>query len=132
MSLFHHVEDSKELCKIFSEVMKLFGHEIVSFSNGLKYVEYMDTDEYKCPVAIFTDIDMPVMDGYEMIENVINRYPNRLIVVLSAHPDMDNVNEVHVFKHVDKPFQSESLEKLARTLIAKKLSLGLDADLLNG
>jgi len=131
MALFHHVEDSKELCELFSEIMKLFGHEIISFSNGLEYIEYIEDDEHACPVAIFTDIDMPVMDGHEMIERVISSYPNRLIVVLSAHQDRENVNEVHVFHHEDKPFHPESLEKLAKTLIAKKLSLGLNADFLN-
>lgn len=130
MALFHHVEDSEDLCKLFTAIMKVFGHEIVSFSNGLKYIEYTDSVEYICPVAIFTDIDMPVMDGYEMIEKTISRYPNRLIVILSAHQDKTNVNEVHVFQHVDKPFHPESLEELAKVLIAKKLSLGLTADLL--
>ncbi|ATX81367.1 Response regulator receiver domain-containing protein [Mariprofundus ferrinatatus] len=131
MALFHHVEDSKPLCELFSEIMRLFGHEIISFSNGLKYLEYIEDEEAACPVAVFTDIDMPVMDGYEMIEKVIGRYPNRLIVVLSAHAERGNVNEIHVFQHVDKPFQASSLEKLAKVLIAKKLSLGASADLLN-
>ena len=131
MALFHHVEDSKQLCELFSEIMKLFGHEVISFSNGLKYIEYMEDEGNACPIAIFTDIDMPVMDGYEMIEKVISRYPSRLIVVLSAHRDRTNVNEVHVFHHVDKPFNPAALEKLAKTLITKKLSLGLSADFLN-
>ena len=132
MALFHHIEDSKEMCEVFSDVMKLFGHEIVSFSDGLKYIEYMGSPEYTSPVAIFTDIDMPAMSGYEMIEKVINRYPNRLIVVLSAHQDRNNVNDIHVFQHVDKPFNPELLGKLAKSLIAKKLSLGLTTDVLNG
>ncbi len=131
MSLFHHVEDSENLREIFSKVMNLFGHEIVSFSNGLKYIEYMDSDEYVCPIAIFTDINMPIMDGVEMIEKTISRYPNRLIVILSNHRDRPKVNDTHVFQYVDKPYYPESLKKLANTLIIKKLSLGLNADLLN-
>jgi len=131
MALFHHVENNQDICEMFSDVMHLFGHEIVSFANGLKYLEYMDGSSYVSPIAIFTDVDMPIMDGYEMIENVIEKYPNRLIVILSAHADRTNVNEVHVFQHMDKPFRPAILEELARSLIAKKLSLGLNADLLN-
>ncbi|NWF39821.1 response regulator [Mariprofundus sp. NF] len=131
MALFHHVEDSKGLCELFSEIMKSFGHEMVSFENGLHYLKHMDSPEYICPVAIFTDIDMPKMGGYEMIEKVINRYPNRLIVVLSAHRDSNNINEAHVFQHVDKPFHPESMGTIAKVLIAKKISLGQDADFLN-
>lgn len=131
MALFHHIEDDESLCELFTEIMRIFGHEIVSFHNGLKYLNYMNSDDYNCPVAIFTDIDMPVMDGYEMIEKVISSYPNRIIVVLSGNPDRTNVNEVHVFHHADKPFQPLVLEKLAKKLIAKKLSLGMDADLLD-
>jgi len=91
----------------------------------------MDSAEYLCPVAIFTDIDMPIMDGYEMIETIISRYPNRLIVILSANQDRTNVNELNVFQHLDKPYYLESLDKLGKSLIAKKISLGLNADLLN-
>ncbi len=131
MSLFHHVEDSEKLCEIFSKVMNLFGHEIVSFSNGLKYIEHMDSAEYICPIAIFTDIDMPIMNGFEMIEETIRHYPNRLIVILSSHRHRPYVNEAHIFQYVDKPYYPESLKKLASTLITKKLSLGLNADLLN-
>ena len=131
MALFHHVEDKKEICQLFSQIMALFGHEILSFGNGLKYLDYMSSSEYICPIAIFTDIDMPVMNGYEMIGNVIERYPNRLIVVHSANADKSNVNERHVFRHLDKPFPPEELEVLAKTLIIRKLSLGLTADVLN-
>jgi len=39
MGLFHYVEDSESLCDLFSKVMSLFGHEVISFSNGLQYIE---------------------------------------------------------------------------------------------
>lgn len=131
MCLFHHVDDDKTISEVFSEIMALFGHEVTSFANGLEYIAYMDSAEYHCPVAIFTDLDMPVMDGYEMIEQTLNRYPNRLIVVLSGLEDRKRLNQFNIFKHLEKPFHFHALEQLAASLSAKNRSLGQLADFLN-
>ena len=61
---------------------------VLRAGNGKQALEALE----KQPVdIIFTDIEMPVMDGLVLIKEVRNKYPHIKIAVLSAHDDFELV-----------------------------------------
>lgn len=63
--------------------------------------------------AVFTDINMPKMDGLTLIDNITKKYPDLKTVVVSAYGDMDNVRTAMnngAFDFITKPIDFEDLE----------------------
>lgn len=67
------------LCQILSSMMP--EAKVYSANNGLEAYEYMR--EHPVDVLI-TDIQMPVMDGMELIQRTAEEMPGTKIVLISA------------------------------------------------
>lgn len=82
-------------------VKKLIGSvgdvkEVVIKENGLEGLEYLaelKAHKSKFPEVILVDIDMPVMNGFEFVEEYENQYHNnghtRLIMITSSKRQLD-------------------------------------------
>lgn len=67
------------------------GEVVAEADNGLKLLEILKTS---IPDVIVLDIDMPVMNGYEATEKIINQYPNANILILSMHGDQEHYSQL--------------------------------------
>lgn len=52
--------------------------------NGLELLNLM---EKKLPDVVLTDLEMPVMNGYQLLENIREKYKDTKVIVLSMHDD---------------------------------------------
>lgn len=63
------------------------GYEPPSFAaNGQEALEALEKRQYD---IIFTDIEMPVMNGIELIKAIREKRPNQRIVIISCHEKFD-------------------------------------------
>ncbi|HCT30595.1 MAG TPA: DNA-binding response regulator [Bacteroidales bacterium] len=67
------------------------GKVVAEADNGLKLLEIVKT---YLPDVIIMDIDMPIMNGYEATEKVIQQYPEANILVLSMHGDQEHYSQL--------------------------------------
>lgn len=68
-----------------------FDMEIVAEAdNGESALQYMAEHDVD---LLITDLTMPVMNGFELMEQVRNEYPQILTVVLTCHQDFDYVQD---------------------------------------
>jgi CheY-like chemotaxis protein len=76
-----YVEDDELTRLMISKYMGDKGVNILEASNGKEGLE-----KYKehSPDIVLTDITMPVMTGYEMIEEIVKINPNQKIIVTSG------------------------------------------------
>ena len=85
-----YVEDNKDTREATLLILNdLFNHIIVGIDgvDGLeKYIEFKEeTGEYID--LVITDINMPLKDGIEMINDIHNINPNQVTTVISAYND---------------------------------------------
>jgi response regulator RpfG family c-di-GMP phosphodiesterase len=63
---------------------------------------------------IISDVKMPVMDGFELLEKVKSLYPDMIRVVLSGHTDvklvLQIVNERGIDRYMTKPWNTLDLK----------------------
>lgn len=118
-----YVEDeeiSRELCTSIFEGL---------FLNVDTAVDGVDASEkylLKSYDIVISDICMPNMDGFELSENILNKNPNQMIVIMSAHNDSDKlakIKELGISSVLIKPIQNEELLKTLEEISKKVLEL---------
>ncbi len=73
------VDDSSLIRSVAASAAKEAGHEPIVASNGLEGLEKLG--EYKIDL-IFSDVNMPVMGGLEMVENIKEHEEYRYIPII--------------------------------------------------
>ena len=64
------VEDDKELSQLFRKVLEKNGYQVKCTSDGALALEILDREYID---LIISDIMMPVMDGYELVDRKSTR-----------------------------------------------------------
>lgn len=82
--MFLVVEDIPTIRAMMVEICKMFDGEIIEAQNGL---EGLDQYRRNLPDIVFTDIDMPIMDGLEMTRQVRIINPQARVIVVSSRCD---------------------------------------------
>jgi DNA-binding NtrC family response regulator len=78
------VDDEKDLLFVYKKALKLAGMEITTFDNpDMAYEEFKDSPEmYR---LLLTDMSMPNMNGYELINKVKAIKPKIKTILISAY-----------------------------------------------
>ncbi len=99
------VEDEEDLCNIISDTLTKLQANFKTANNGKialdKFKEDNDFD------LIVTDINMPVMNGLELIKNIRDMHSDIPVVIMSAHTEPEYIKsaeELGVKNYLLKPF----------------------------
>jgi len=77
------VDDADYFRDLFSVILARLGLSVVTAGNGLEALDALQTHQ---PDLILTDLMMPIMDGYRLLENIRkdSRYEDVPVIVCSA------------------------------------------------
>jgi len=114
--MFHLVDDEALLRRLFTELMASFGHTVISFSGPHEYLAHMDSEAYQPPLAVFSDINMPGMNGYELMGQAQRKQPGLRFVMISAFGEFSSPYSHQACAYLRKPFFPETLQKVAASL----------------
>ena len=96
-----------------------FAGELVMLENGVDALRYLESADLDLPTYIFLDINMPMMDGFEMAERAapLLRDKHTVIMVMvtsSSDPhDLARAGELAVIRgFITKPLSVESIKAL--------------------
>ena len=78
------VDDSYTTLTLEKNILKSAGYKVITANNGL---EAMDKLTYEPVDLIITDLEMPQMDGIELIKKVREKDANIPIIVLTSHDE---------------------------------------------
>jgi PAS domain S-box-containing protein len=123
------VEDNKETREKTSTIFKNFFQNIITANNGKEGFEKFQ----KYPVdLIITDIEMPIFNGIEMIEQIRSIDKDVSILILSAHTEMEylfksiqyGVKEF-ILKPINRKKLITSINKIIQEIQEKKSTKSL-------
>ena len=96
----------------------LIGCEVVGeASNGLEALEVAESAR---PDLVVSDIRMPKMDGIELAEKLIEKYPNIKVIFLTAYNEFEYARQavrIGVSDYLLKPFSDGELEGSIQRLL---------------
>jgi len=104
-------DDSLTVRKHIENILKGIGIETINAENGKEVMEYLEKDK---PDLIITDLNMPVMDGEEVIVNVRKKYSmSELPIIVVSSDEMDEkflkALKFGANDYLKKPFLKEEL-----------------------
>jgi len=114
-----YVEDDEETRKHTLKMLHNFFSDIAVETNGSEGFKTFSNGNYD---VIFTDINMPTMDGIEMLQNIRDANTQIPIIIFSAYDDTEYF--LKSIRHgVDgyllKPFQYEDIEEVMLKILEK-------------
>ncbi|MES0372018.1 MAG: response regulator [Mariprofundaceae bacterium] len=115
--MFHVVDDAKLIGKIVVTILESHGYRAMSFSCPQDYINFVKEPSFKSPIAVFTDVNMPKMNGYEMMSSVSKLKPGLKFVVMTSEPDTQSKYITKACMHLVKPFAPNVIIELVNSLI---------------
>ncbi|MEM7258969.1 MAG: response regulator, partial [Pseudomonadota bacterium] len=113
------VDDSVTIRAAFGRAMQSAGYNIVLARNGLEAMEYLKANQ---PEVIILDLEMPVMDGYEVGSYIRNepRLNRSALVIVSSKPKAvvgDWLTAVNADAYYEKPCSESAIAGLVAELV---------------
>jgi DNA-binding response OmpR family regulator len=97
------VEDSTSIRTTLISFLEEVGYEVKDAENGKKALDILKTDNFQ---LVITDLEMPVMDGSALIDNISAMEEQPVVIVLTSHDSADlivNIMKKGVFDYLIKP-----------------------------
>ena len=115
------VEDEKNIRDTLKDILSLNGYKVFTAQNGKEGIE-MATEEL--PDLIVSDVMMPEMNGYELIENIrkMEKFASIPFIFLTAKSDIDSLRNGMMLgadDYIVKPFKAKELINAIRLRIGK-------------
>ncbi|MGK7392701.1 MAG: response regulator [Candidatus Cyclobacteriaceae bacterium M2_1C_046] len=100
--------------------------KIISKTSGAEGLDYLK--EYDNADLVLLDIRMPEMDGFEVLKQLDNNFPDKKLPVVMLSSSYRKEDREKAFKnkrvidYFEKPMQLKKLEELITTLYTKYIS----------
>jgi two-component system, sensor histidine kinase and response regulator len=116
------VEDEPDVRENLIEILSENSFKVIAASNGKEAVEKLENET---PDLIISDIMMPVMDGYELLDYVQNskNYSHIPFVFISAKSSMHEIRSgmlMGAYDYLTKPFRTSELLGIVKIKLKKK------------
>ena len=118
------VDDEPNMRTILRGLLSREGYTVEEASDGLEALSALERcgGDYQ---AIVTDLRMPGMDGMRLLGQVVERYPGRSVVVITAHGTVDVAVEAMragAFDFITKPFDKNELRSVVQKAVKTSLA----------
>jgi len=103
------VEDDLSLCEALCDTLEIGGYRVVSARNGTEALLKLELGVFKLVVS---DVQMPVMDGFQLLKNMQHKYSKTPVLLMTAFgtiPKAVEAMQAGASDYLVKPFDAEAL-----------------------
>ena len=114
------VDDDPVVLEVMKSIIASYGFAFATANDGQQAVARLGTDKFS---IVITDINMPVMDGMELLRHVKAHYPKIGVIVvtgLSEEYSYIDVINAGAIDYMTKPFDSSELLARLRRVIREQ------------
>ncbi len=116
------VDDSPSVRRIMSAVISSAGWEVKAAKDGMEAFEMLQNDG-ELPKVILTDVEMPRMDGYELLatlkrHDTFRQIPVIIITSRAGEKHRRKALDLGVSEYVTKPYEDSVLTEIIKRLAA--------------
>ena len=115
------IDDDRSIRWVLEKAFKPTSINVETFDNAENVLKALKTAQ---PDTIVTDIRMPGMDGFDLLEKLQKDYRHIPVIIMTAHSDLDSAVSAYeggAFEYLPKPFDvDEAVELVQRALNLRK------------
>ncbi|MHB8579584.1 MAG: sigma-54-dependent transcriptional regulator [Ignavibacteriaceae bacterium] len=109
MNLILIIDDEKEICESIKMILEYEGYQVDYTTRASEGLEKFSTQQI---AALLLDIQMPEMNGFEVLKKVKEISPSVSVIIISAHGSVENAikaTKLGAFDFIEKPIDREKL-----------------------
>ena len=111
------VDDSRSIVLIMKKLLKRFGHRVDSATDGEEALSRLLDEHSVFPDVVFSDISMPRMNGYELIETIRTtpKLDSLRVIAMTGfgqEDDRSRMMQAGFDEHVVKPIDISKLQEI--------------------
>lgn len=116
------IEDDKEVRETITELVENAGYKPIPMHDGQQAIQFL---EHEIPDLVISDIMMPNIDGYGVLEHVKKMSYNSIVpfIFISARAEYFDIREGMILgadDYITKPFRAKELIQSIETQLKKK------------
>ena len=114
------VDDEDGILDVTEGFFERKGYHVYTAGNGEKALDIINQEKIDC---VFTDINMPVMDGLELAEQIRQIDRTLPVVVMTGYPSLENTIQTlknGVVDYLIKPVNLEQMELTLRRILRER------------
>ena len=132
------VDDEENIRHMLATVLRSEGYDVTRAASAEEAEDLLRSQQYD---VVLSDIRMPRVDGLELLDRIQQKYPDMVVVMMSAYGTVDTALEAMrrgAYDYIAKPFKPDEVILLLRKaeererLKRENLSLRLEKNLLQG
>lgn len=116
------VEDEPAALRLFSEILKKAGYEVIETSNGQEAIDHAKRDDIGKIDLLVSDLVMPDVGGLELASRFREAFPSTKILLLSGYTEDIVILEEKLSRDthfLPKPVKAETLKSKIEELLAE-------------
>ena len=124
------VDDEANILSALRRLLRPTGHRILTAESGTAGLELLATE----PVdLVISDMRMPEMDGAQFLEQVRERWPHTMRLLLTGYADMTStvnaINRGQIYRYIAKPWNDAELPQIIKEALERQRLLAENARL---
>jgi len=111
------VDDNPNMSTLLSDILEIFDFEGFHADNGKDALDRLRQSKYD---MVFTDLRMPQMDGYDLLDAIKSEHPSMPVVVITGYA-VNDTREIELNQKADgflhKPFKVTEIQTILSRLL---------------
>jgi putative nucleotidyltransferase with HDIG domain len=115
------VDDEANILSSLKRLFRPFGYRIFTAESGVQGLEIMEREAVDLVVS---DMRMPGMNGAQFLEQVNERWPETVRILLTGYAEIgatiDAINKGHIYRYISKPWEDNDIVLAIRHALRQK------------
>jgi two-component system, NtrC family, nitrogen regulation response regulator NtrX len=103
------IDDEIQICESINMILDYEGYAVEYTTSAKEGLEKFSSKEFS---AVFLDIQMPEMSGFEVLKKIKEQKPSSAVIIISAHGSVENAikaTRLGAFDFLEKPIDRDKL-----------------------
>jgi len=103
------VDDEKQILEMMTELLEENGFKSGQALTGEEALKMLESEAYS---LVISDVRMPEMDGFELLEEIKARYPKTKMIMMTGYTDDYDISDALILgaeDYITKPFDEAKI-----------------------
>ncbi|MBI3065696.1 MAG: response regulator, partial [Deltaproteobacteria bacterium] len=114
------IDDETDTCEVMRDRLESMGYQAVTATTGKQGLELL---ERHTPHLVLLDIEMPGMNGLEVLKEIRKREPDVVVVMITAHGTLERAVQAMregADDFIPKPFEPDHMALIVKKALERE------------